>query len=90
MNQLLLITPENLLCRTIDDGNVRAMFHKNEDESYDITLEINSNKFLINIRNFGNIIEQLEIIAIKWFVEFSNKLILTIKKVVEYLRYRMD
>lgn len=90
MNQLLLIAPENLLYRTIDDGNIKAMFYKNEDDSYDITLEINSNKFLINMRNCWNTVEQLEIIAIKWFVEFSNKLILTIKRVVEYLRYRMD
>lgn len=90
MNQLLLITPSSLCKRTINEDNVRAVFEKNEDDSYDVTLEINSNKILINIRNSWNIIDQLEILAIKWFVDFSNKLILTIKKLVEYLRYRLD
>lgn len=90
MNQLLLISPYNLCTRTINEDNIRAVFEKNEDNSYDVTLEINSNKFLINMRNSWNAIEQLEILAIKWFIDFSNTLILTIKKLVEYLRYRLD
>ena len=90
MNQLLLITPDNLYRRTVNEDNIKAIFEKNEDDSYDVTLEINSNKFLINMTRSLNIIEQLEILAIKWFIEFSNKLILTIKKLIEYLRYRLD
>lgn len=90
MNQLLLITPDNLYRRTVNEDNIKAIFEKNEDDSYDVTLEINSNKFLINMTRSWNIIEQLEILAIKWFIEFSNKLILTIKKLIEYLRYRLD
>lgn len=90
MNQLLLITPENLCRRTINEDNIKAIFEKNEDDSYDVILEINSNKFLINMTRSWNIIEQLEILAIKGFIDFSNKLILTIKKLIEYLRYRLD
>lgn len=90
MNQTLLITPECFFRRTINEDNVRAIFDRNEDDSYDVTLEINSNKFLVNIKNYWDLIENLEIIAIKWFVEFSNKLIQTIKRLIEYLRYRMD
>lgn len=90
MNQLLLITPDNLYRRTINEDNIKAIFEKNEDDSYDVTLEINSNKFLINIKRSWNIIEQLEILAIRWFIDFSNRLILTIKKLIEYLRYRLD
>ncbi len=90
MNQLLLLTPSSLRKRTITEDNIKATFEKNEDDSYDIVLEINSNKFLIHMKNSWNIIEQLEILAIKWFIEFSNKLVLTIKRLIEYLRYRLD
>lgn len=89
MNQLLLITPEYLNTRTINEDNIRATFEKNDNNSYDVTLEINSNKFLINMSNSWNVIEQLEILAIKWFIDLSNTLILTIKRLVEYLRYRL-
>lgn len=70
--------------------NVSALFTENGDGSYDVVLEINSNKFLLAVHNIGNQIESLEIIATKWFVEISNKIILMIKKLIECLRYRLD
>lgn len=45
--------------------NVHATFTENVDGSYDVILEINSNKFLIAIEKIENHIERLEIIATK-------------------------
>jgi hypothetical protein len=45
--------------------NVSALFTENNDGSYDVVLEINSNKFLLAIQNIGNQIDSLEIIATK-------------------------
>lgn len=70
--------------------NVRAVFTENSDGSYDVILEINSNKFLIAMQNVANKIEGLEIIATRWFIELSNRIILMIKRLVEHLRYRLD
>ena len=65
MNQMNLITQTDLCQRKICLDNVSALFSENTDGSYDIILEINSNKFLITINNIANQIESLEIIATK-------------------------
>jgi len=85
-----LITQIDVYQRKICVDNISAVFTENSDGSYDIILEINSNKFLIAINNIADQIDSLEIIATKGFVEISNKIILMIKKLVEYLRYRLD
>jgi hypothetical protein len=90
MNQINLVSPVDTLQQTICLDNVHATFTENEDGSYDVILEINSNKFLINIEKIANQIERMEIIASKGFVEFSNKIILMIKKLIEYLRHKID
>lgn len=90
MNQISLVTPLATIQQTVCLDTVHATFTENVDGSYDVILEINSNKFLINIEKAANQIERLEIIATKGFVEISNKIILTIKKLIEHLRYRLD
>ncbi|MCX6824003.1 MAG: hypothetical protein NT085_02655 [candidate division SR1 bacterium] len=90
MNQMSLITQLDVCQRKICLDNVSALFTENSDGSYEITLEINSNRFLIAVNNIANQIESLEIIATKGFIEISNKIILMIKRLIEYLRYRLD
>ncbi len=70
--------------------NIKAVFTETGEGSYDVILEINSNKFLIAFQNVANKIETLELIATKGFVEVNNKIILMIKKLIEHLRYRLD
>jgi len=90
MNQMSLITQLDVCQRKICLDNVSALFTENVDGSYDVVLEINSNRFLIAVNNIANQIESLEIIATKGFIEISNKIILMIKRLIEYLRYRLD
>lgn len=90
MNQMSLITPIDVCQRKICLDNIQALFTENMDGSYDVVLEINSNKFLIAVHNIANQIESLEVIATKWFIEISNKIILMLKKLIEHLRYRLD
>ena len=90
MNQMSLITPIDVCQKRVCLENVRAVFTENNDGSYDVVLEINSNKFLIAIHNIANQIESLEIITTKGFVEISNRIILMIKRLIEHLRYRLD
>lgn len=65
MYQMNLITPIDVCQKRVSLENVRATFTENNDGSYDVILEINSNKFLIAIHNIANQIESLEIIATK-------------------------
>ncbi len=90
MNQIALIWQIETMQKTVCLDNVHATFTENVDGSYDVILEINSNKFLIAVEKIENQIERLEIIATKWFVEISNKIIRMIKKLIEHLRYRLD
>lgn len=83
-------TPMDIYQREVFFDNVHALFTETVDGSYDVVLEINSNKFLIAIHNVANQIESLEIIAIKGFVEINNKIVLMIKRLIEHLRYRLD
>ena len=85
-----LIAPVDTYQKRICLENVSATFTENENGSYDVILEINSNKFLLAVQNVANHIESLEIIATKGFVEISNKIILMIKRLIEHLRYRLD
>lgn len=85
-----LITHIDVCQKRICLDNIQALFTENADGSYDVVLEINSNKFLIAVHNIANRIERFEIIATKGFIEISNKIILMLKKLVEYLQYRLD
>ena len=90
MNQMSLITPIDVCQKRACLDNVRAVFTENTDGSYDVVLEINSNKFLIAMHNIANQIDSLELISTKGFMEISNKIILMIKRLIEHLRYRLD
>lgn len=90
MNQMSLVTSTDTTQKTAHLENIHATFSENLDGSYDVILEINSNKFLILVHKIANEIERLEIITSKWFIEISNKIIIMIKKLIEHLRYRTD
>jgi len=88
--QTALINPAVLQERTISIGNIKATFSNISDGLYDVALEINSNKFILQIETIADKIETFEIVAVKGFVELSNKIIIILKKLVEHLRYRLD
>jgi len=89
MNQKNYVTPIETTTKTICLENIQATFTENTNGSYDVILEINSNKFLITIQKIANHIESMEIITSRGFIELSNKILLTIKKLIEYLRYKL-
>jgi hypothetical protein len=90
MNQLFLLNQTATLQKTVWFENIKATFTETQDNMFDVVLEVNSNKFLISMQNIADQIEEFQIIAIKGFIELSNKIILTIKKLVEHLRYRAE
>jgi len=89
MNQLLLLNQTDVAQKSICLWNIKAVFTELATGIYDVILEINSHKFLINIENNSDQIEKFEILSSKWFVEISNRMVLVLRKLVEYLRYRL-
>ena len=89
MNQLSLLTQSDIAQKSICLWNIKAIFTELKTGVYDIILEVNSHKFLINIESNSNQIEKFEILSAKWFIEISNKIVLILRKLVEYLQYRL-
>jgi hypothetical protein len=49
-------------------------------------LEVSSNKFLVNmVTDDAWMIQWLEIVAVKWFMELSKKVIEVVRKVIAHL-----
>ncbi len=91
------MTQETLLDTTVsasmvvDIDGIKAMFTEVVDGVYDVVLEINSQKFLLRMWNDCDRIENFEVIATKWFIyDLTNNLVLTLKNLVECLRFRLN
>lgn len=75
---------------TISIDGIKASITQKCESSYEILLEINSNKMLIAMQGALDMIETFEIIAVRGFIELSTSFIQTIKKLVEHLLCRID
>lgn len=90
MIQLALLNQSNINQHSVCLGNIKAMFSEAVDGFYDVVLEINSQKFLIRLSRVYDQIVEFEILAIKWFVELSKRIIEIIKSLVDHLFCRLD
>lgn len=88
--QKTLIDENDTQKRTVYLKNVKAVFTTVEDWSYDVTLEINSNKFFLSVKQIANHIEEFQIICAKWFIELNNKLVFLLRNLVNHLLIRLD
>jgi len=89
MTQWTLLNECDINQQSVCLGNIKAMFVKTFDDFYDVVLEINSQKFFIKVsRAFDQIIE-FEILAVKWFVEVSRRIIEMIRSLVDHLFCRL-
>lgn len=87
MQQLRLFCNDFETTRIFQYQNIKASFVNLIDGATELVLEINSNKFLIHFTAAMNRIEQLEIIAVKGFIEISLKMLKTIKRIVSKLYF---
>lgn len=83
----LLTTPT---AKTIAVEGISATILEQNADSYEILLEVNSNKMMIAMQGAVDAIEQFEIIAVRGFIELSTHFIQTIKKLVQHLLCRLD
>ena len=76
------------LCKKKDItwNSIKASFTETQQNNYEVLLEVSSNKFLVNmVTDTAGVIQWFEIIAIKWFMELSKKVIQVVKSVVFHL-----
>lgn len=89
MLQWTLLNETDINQQSVCLGNIKAMFVKTLDDYYDVVLEVNSQKFFIRVSRVFEQIVEFEILAIKWFVEVSRKIVEIIKSLVDHLFYRL-
>ena len=66
--------------------SVKASFTEINNSKYEVLLEVSSNKFLVNIvTDAAGVIEWFEVVAVKWFMELSKKVIEVVRKVIFHL-----
>ena len=72
--------------RDIMWDSVKASFTEINNSKYEVLLEVSSNKFLVNIvTDAAGVIEWFEVVAVKWFMELSKKVIEVVRKVIFHL-----
>jgi len=86
MFQWALIDADVCAKRDVVWNSVKASFMQIQDFSYEVLLEVSSNKFLVNmVTDAAGVIQGFEIVAVKWFMELTKKVIEVVKKVVSHL-----
>ena len=91
MFQWTLIDSDICSRRDIEWDSVKASFTEINGSKYEVLLEVSSNKFLVNMFiDAAGVIEWFEVVAVKWFMELSKKIIEVVKKVVSHLWEMVD
>ena len=73
--------------RDVMRNSIKATFTELQQSNYEVLLEVSSNKFLVNmVTDAAWVIQWFEIVAVKWFMELSRKVIEVVKKLVAHLR----
>ncbi len=85
-----LLTTSELDQRIISVDGITAIVTQPSESSFEVLLEINSNKILVALKWSLEKIEEMEILAVKWFIELSKSFITTIKNLIGHLLCRLD
>lgn len=87
MQQLRLVTDLDYNRRSLQLDQVKATFTKVAHAVHEVVLEINSHKFLIQIKAGLKSLEHFEIIAVKGFIELGMKIVRLLKNIVTKLYF---
>jgi hypothetical protein len=87
MQQLRLLSNETVVYKSMQSEHIKARFKKVGERAHEVVLEINSNKFLIQIQAGFQKLEQFEIIAVKGFVEIWVKVVTLLRRIVSSLYF---
>ena len=84
--QWSLIDADICARREVVWNSIKACFREIGQSNYEVLLEVSSNKFLVNIvTDAAWMIQWFEIVAVKWFMELSKRVIEVVRSVVSHL-----
>lgn len=87
MQQLSLIQLKEITCTKVIslDSHINAAFTDMWDDMYEVVLEVNSNKFLIMMKDGLSKIDEFEVVASKWYMDITKRSLKTLKKLVRHM-----
>ena len=88
--QSQLLSASELNQKSVTVEWITATLTQISQDNFEVLLEINSNKILVAFQWAMDRIEELQILAVKGFVELSKSFISTIKNLLWHLLCRMD
>lgn len=69
------------------DGHINAIFTQVDSDQYEVMLNINSNQFLIMMKDGLSKMEEFELIATKGFMDVTKRSLMTLKKLVRQMYF---
>lgn len=88
--QTSLIDFPDITTKNVNWDIARANFVDMWNSTYEVNLEVSSQKFIVNmVRGLDDILA-FEIIAVKWFLEITTRVVECMKKLVQHLREMLD
>lgn len=87
MQQPSLFDASLCTTHTVSGNNVAAIFHEKEDWAYEVVLSVSSHKFLLHIKPWYNDLEEFEIQAMRWYIDYNVSLMHTLKKIMKHICY---
>ena len=84
--QWALIDSELCARRDIMWDSIKASFTRVQQNNYEVLVEVSSNKFLVNmVTDVAGMIQWFEIVAVRWFMELSRKVIEVVKNLITHM-----
>ena len=87
MQQLALFDASICTQHTVSGNNISAVFHEKDEGAYDVVLSVSSHKFLLHIKPGRNDLEEFEIKAMRWYIDYNVSLMYTLKKIMKQVCY---
>jgi len=88
MQQLRLVNPSKLTFeKRVSYSHISAEFKKLKNAFHEVVLEVNSHKFIVNMKAGLKKIEQFEVIAVQGCIELWVKVIRLLKRIVTTLYF---
>ena len=90
MSENVQLNLENPIGRIVSLEGIHAIFVESSANSYDVSLNVNSQKFLIRFTDDCGSISDFEIISFKWFmINLTNSLVVALRNLIEVLRSKL-
>lgn len=87
MQQPALFDASICTTHTVSGNNITAIFHDTDNGSYDVVLSVSSHKFLLHIKPGRNEIEEFEVKAMRWYIDYNISVMHTLKKIMKHICY---